>query len=48
MDLRFHLSFDVQLETITTLTTMTYIVESNLYELHPMYEGMFNAFIIDK
>ena len=48
MDLQFDVSFDVELETIIASTTMTYIKESNLYELHPMYEGVFNVFMIDK
>ena len=35
-DLTNHLM--VELETNTALLTMTYIVETNLYELHPMDE----------
>ena len=45
-DLRDHLI--VELETIIALATMTYIVETNLYELHPMNERVFNDFINDK
>ena len=37
-----------ELETIITLATMTYIVETNLHELHPMDERVFNDFINDK
>ena len=32
----------VELQTIIALATMTYIVETNLYELHPMDEQVFN------
>ena len=45
-DLTDHLM--VELETIIALATMTYIVETNLYELHPMDERVFNDFINDK
>ena len=45
-DLTNHLM--VELETIIALATMTYIVETNLYELHPMDEQVFNDFINDK
>ena len=38
----------VALETIIALATIIYIVEKNLYELHPMVERVFNDFINDK
>ena len=34
----------VDLETIIALATMTYIGESNVYELHPGDEKVFNDF----
>ena len=34
----------VDLETIITLDTMTYIVELDAYELHPRDEKVFNDF----
>jgi hypothetical protein len=34
----------VDLETIITLATMTYIGESNVYKLHPGDEKVFNDF----
>ena len=45
-DLTDHLM--VMLETIIALATMTYIIETNLYELHLMKERVFNDFINDK
>ena len=45
-DLKNHLM--VELEIIIALAIMTYILETNLYELHPMNERVFNDFIIDK
>lgn len=42
-DLTEHLM--VGLETIIPLATITYIVEMNLYVLHPMDGWMFNDFI---
>ena len=41
-DLIDHLMVD--LETIIALATMTYIGESNVYELHPGDEKVFNDF----
>ena len=41
-DLTDHLMVD--LETIIALATMTYIGESNVYELHPGDEKVFNDF----
>ena len=38
----------VELEIIIALATMTYIVETNLYELYPMDEWVFKAFINEK
>ena len=38
----------IELETIIALATVAYIVETNLYELHPMNEWVFNNFINDK
>ena len=38
----------VELETIIALATMTYIVETSLYELHPIDEWVFNGFINNK
>lgn len=35
----------IKLETIMALATMTYIVKTKLYELHPTDEQMFNGFI---
>lgn len=34
--------------TVIALAIIAYIVELNLYELHPMNEQMFNDFIDDK
>ena len=45
-DLTDHLM--VGLETIFTWATMIYIVKTNLYELHPMDEQVFNDFVNDK
>ena len=45
-DLTIHLI--VKLETIIAWVTMSYIVETNLYELHPMDERVFNNFNNDK
>ena len=45
-DLTNHLM--IKLETIIALATMTYIVETNLNELHSMDELVFNDFINDK
>ena len=45
-DLMNHLMLG--LETIIALSTLVYIVELNLYELHPMNERVFNDFINDK
>lgn len=39
-DLKDHLM--KKLETIIALSTMPYIVEEKLYELHPMNEWVFN------
>ena len=36
----------VELETIIALGIMTYIVETNLYELHPMDDQGFNDKLI--
>ena len=41
-------NFLVGLETIIALSTLTYIVENNLYELYPMDERVLDAFINDK
>ena len=38
----------IRLDTIIAPATMTYIVETNLHELHPMSEQAFNDFINDK
>ena len=38
----------IKLETIIALATMTYSVETNLYELHPRDEQVLNDFINDK
>ena len=45
-DLTNHLM--VMLETIIALATITYIVETNSYELHLMDESVFNDLINDK
>ena len=45
-DLTIHLI--VKLETIIAWVTMSYIVKTNLYELHPMDERVFNNFNNDK
>ena len=38
----------VELETIIALVAMIYNVETNLYELHPKDECVFNVFINDR
>ena len=38
----------VDLETIITLATITFVVGKSLYKLHHMDEKMFNYFINDK
>jgi hypothetical protein len=38
----------VNFETIIALAIVTFVVEKNLYELHPMDEKVFNNFIDDK
>jgi hypothetical protein len=38
----------LKVETIITLATLTYIVETNLYEWHPTDEQVFNDFINEK
>lgn len=48
MQLQFDISFDLELESIIALATMTYVVEYNLYGSHPMYEGVLNDFIIEE
>ena len=45
-DLTYHIIID--LETIIALATITFVVEKNLYELHPTDENVFNDFINDK
>ena len=45
-DLTDHIMVD--LETIIALATITFIVESNLYEVHPMDAKVFNDYINDK
>lgn len=41
-------SLVVELDFIIALATITYIVGTNLYELQPMDEQVFNGFIDDK
>ena len=38
----------IKLETIIALTIVTYVVEANLHELHPMDERVFDGCIDDK
>jgi hypothetical protein len=38
----------VELEAMIALLITIYFIETNLYELHPMNEQVFNDFIIDK
>jgi hypothetical protein len=38
----------IELDTIIALATMTYILEVNLCELHPMDERMLNGLIDEK
>ena len=45
-DLTNHIMVD--LETIIALAIVTFVVEKNVYELHPMNEEVFNDFINDK
>ena len=45
-DLTNHLM--VKLETVIALAKIIYIIDSNLYESHPMDERVFNEFISDK
>jgi hypothetical protein len=43
----FTIHWMVELETIIALATMICIVDTNLYELHPMDELVLNDFIND-
>ena len=45
MDLRFDKSVDGRVEIIIALVTMIYIIETKLYDSHPMDEQVFNDFI---
>ena len=38
----------VELEAILALAIVIYFIDTNLYELHPMNEQVFNNFINDK
>ena len=48
MDLWLNKSYHDRLRNIIALATITFVVQKNLYELHPTDEKMFNNSINDK
>ena len=48
VDFQFDKAFDGRVRFHHCIITITYIVETNSYELHPMNKQVFNDFINDK